>query len=267
MSKRSFDHKQIKKARNFVVISYQRTGSTFFVSTLNKIDGIVCHSELFNNGLESFRNSVFDDTILPELNFINKMLGVNRVEKLFKYKKKYPGRFLKHIYNYRDGCTGFKLFPNQNDLILQRILKDHSVKKMILIRENLIRSFVSKNIALKTGKWGKYKGEDVSLEKISLDTDRFLKYAQSIQKRFKNIESTLRDSNQPYLKFTYEQISNRFPIEQICTFLQVSEPDVVPEINQVRQNPFSLSEMVENYEEVVRKLENTDYKKYLSDSD
>lgn len=263
MNKTSPENKQIERGVKFVVISYQRTGSTFFVSTLNKIDGVVCHSELFNNGFDSFVNSVFDDALLPELNMFDKLLGVSRFEKLFRYKKVNPVRFLDNIFRYRNGTTGFKLFPGQNEIILNKILKDRSVKKIILVRKNVIRSFVSREVALKTGKWGRYKNEDLSLVKITMDTDRFMDYERNIKDRFSKIESVLNDSAQNYLKLTYEQISSSYPLNQVCAFLEIPKPDALPDINQVKQNPFPLSEMIENYNEVRQFFNNTDYIKFL----
>jgi len=251
----------------FAVISYQRTGSTFFVSKLNTIQGVVCHSELFNNGFHSFENSIFDPELFLELSLFDKLTGRSQAEKLFKFKNKEPLRFLHHIFSYRDEPTGFKIFPGQNKSVLHHILKDRSVKKIVLIRENLVRSFISREIALKTGEWGKYNKNDVSLVKISMDVDRFLDYADSVKGRFKQIESILTDSEQPYLKCTYEQISKRFPLEEVCSFLNIPKPDQLPEIDQVRQNPFILSEMIINFKDVKRRLDGTGYSRFLEDSD
>lgn len=251
----------------FAVISYQRTGSTFFVSKLNTIHGVVCHSELFNNGFHSFANSIFDPNLFLELSLVDKLSGRSQAEKLFKFKNKEPLRFLHHIFSYRDEPTGFKIFPGQNELILRQILDDTSVRKIVLIRENLLRSFVSRQIALNTGEWGKYNKDEVSLVKISMDVDRFLDYADSVKGRFRNIESVLTDSEQSYLKCTYELISKRFPSEEVCSFLNISKPDQLPEIDQVRQNPFTLSDMIINFEEVKLRLHGTEYSRFLEDSE
>lgn len=74
-----------------------------------------------------------------------------------------------------------------------------------------------------------------------MDVDRFLNYAELVKGRFRNIESILTDSEQSYLRCTYEQISKRFPSKKVCSFLNVTKPDELPELDQVRQNPFTLS--------------------------
>jgi len=250
----------------FAVISYQRTGSTFFVSMLNGIDGVVCHSELFNRGLKTFGDCVFDPKLLPELNFFEKLTGRTKAEKLFRFKKRDPLGFLNHVYSYRDAATGFKIFPGQDDSVFNHILEERSIRKIILTRNNLLRSYVSRTIAHKTGIWGRHKGEEASLEKVSVDTERFLEYARRIKDRFGAIEAGLEAANQRYLKCTYEQITESYPAREICTFLDIPVPGTVPEISWIRQNPFALSDMIENYSEVKNALEGTEFQTFLADS-
>jgi len=249
----------------FVVISYQRTGSTFLVLTLNELDGVICHSELFNPGKDAFTNSIFDKNIYQDLNLFDKLFNKKKEDKLFILKNRNPEKFLRRIYNQNAQAVGFKIFPGQNDLILDTLIFDRSVKKILLERKNLLRSYVSKKIAENTGLWSQSKDKEVILKKTEVDIDRFFAYSNMIDEGMNSIREKLTGTKQQVLELTYEEITTTFPLKKLTQFLEIENAKHIPEVNQKKQNPFPLSEMILNYDELSEHLNNTEYEKYLFD--
>jgi hypothetical protein len=50
-------------------------------------------------------------------------------------------------------AAGFKIFRGHNDIALSHILADNGIKKIVLQRENVLASYSSLLIAVKTGHW------------------------------------------------------------------------------------------------------------------
>lgn len=253
------------KKNKFVIISYQRTDSTFFAMTLNKMEGVVCHSELFNSDKQAFKNSIFDPGILPSENFLDKVMGITREDKLFKLKNKNPEKFLQRIFNQHADTIGFKIFPGQNDSILDLIISDKDVKKILLGRKNLLRCYVSKQIAVKTGIWSRYKGEKSAMEKIDVNINSFITYSKRINETMNSIKNRLIESDQNYQELTFEEITSGFPLKKISRFLNIEKINGVPKVNQKRHNPFPLSDMILNYGELTSYFANIVYEKFLTE--
>lgn len=239
----------IKKTK-FVIISYQRTGSTYLVSILNQLEGVVCHSELYNRSLDAFKFSIFDSQILPSQNWFDKLLRISPEEKLYKLKNQNPEEFLQRIFNQNSNAIGFKIFPGQDDSIMNLLISDPEIKKILLIRKNLLRCYVSQQIALKTQKWSRHKGEDIVLERIAIDVNSFNAYMNKIKKRMAAIREALISNDQNYLEITFEDITSNFPIKKISQFLELGDVQEVPDVNLERQNPFPLEKIILNYGEV-----------------
>ena len=257
-------YKSNKKIK-FVIITYQRTGSTFLSLTLNGLEGVICHSELFNNGKQAFINSIFDTGLLPKITFLDKILGTDSAEKLFKFKSKQPIKFLEHIYEQDAHAIGFKIFPGQNDSVLDSILQNKGIKKIVLERKNLLNGYVSKQIAKKTGVWSKYMGEGTQLEKVKINVDSFIRYVNLIESSIEKVRDTLQSSNQEFLELYYEEMIYAFPLKKIANFLELIEYDSIPKVDQIKQNPYSLPEMIANFDDVQAELSNTNYEKYLQE--
>ena len=250
----------------FTIISYPRTGSTYLVKVLNNCSSLTCFSELFHSDKDAFKRSFLDNELTVSRNIFDNFKSISKIEKLFDLRNKNPFKFLSMVFSSGSTAVGFKIFPGQNDVVLDKLLGDKTINKIILIRENLIRSFVSEQVALKTGKRDRFsQDEKPVLNKIMFDVDLFNKYAEKIQLQFSNYENYLRSTNQEYLKLSYEEITDVFPVKKISRYLGLDLNDIVLSVKQEKQNPFPLIDMLINYTEVKAKLENSKWQKYLVD--
>jgi|SRR5690625_1447612 len=256
---------EVVRQKEFVIISYHRTGSTFLALKLNSFENVVCHSEIFNRGLKSFVNSIFDDGILPQKSLADRLLRISPEEKLFKLKNRDPEKFLQLVFSQKADAIGFKIFQNQDDSILNRLIFDRGISKIILIRKNMLRSYVSYCIARETGVWSKHKGATVKLARVDINFEEFLEFFNKNNQFIRNVEKKLTDSDQHYLNLSFEEITTAFPLDKIESFLGIQAVLGDAEVEQVRQNPFSLKEIIINYDEIFQKLNDHNMKYFLED--
>jgi len=248
----------------YVIISYPRTGSTYLVKVLNSCSNIICHSEIFHTDYKSFSRSFLDNSVLPKLDLFDKIKKLDVIEKLFKLRNTKPLKFLDHIFSTNADAVGFKIFPGQNDRILEYLIRDTSVRKIILNRKNLVRSYVSEQLAMESGRWDRYKNEQISLPtKVNISIDEFERYVNSIKGNISKIENQLSYGSQPFLKISYEDIFTQFPARKISDFLGVDFVNMSFDVDQEKQNPFPLNEMIENYEEFESALQETNWRQFL----
>jgi len=258
--------------KKFVVLSYPRTGSTLLVKSLNNIVDIVCHSEIFHNNFDAFSRAFLDRQIInrrlskPGLSFL---LNEKRVlTKLFKLKNNQPQQFLDEIYRCKAIATGFKLFPGQKDEQLSKLLDSKDVHKIVLERTNRLRSYISEQISLKTNKWDLYRGEKPVRVQVTVDLYDFFRYKKKIDEYIGKTEDQLRITNQRYLKLTYDKILDSFPYEEIFELLAIPDKPVKTyDVNQKKQNPYSLKELIKNYDEVETELHKNGLEHFLKMND
>lgn len=244
---------------NFVIISYPRTGSTYLVKVLNTAKNLSCYSELFHSDFSAFSRSFLDEESIP---FINTLFGkTNDLYRLYKFRNRNPLKFLNKIF--RKGNNGFKIFTNQNEAVLIELLNDKNVKKIFLNRENVLRNYVSHRLAKTTGKWDRLNNEKPKLNTIIVDIEDFLDFESNNLNIFNTYKEILKKENQNWLDLTYEEITKSFPVKKIETFLGIDLSDITLEVNQKKQNPFSLKKLIENYIELKKALEDNKINHYL----
>ena len=91
----------------------------------------------------------------------------------------------------------------------------------------------------------------------------FLTYTSSKLESLKALENQCNADGQETLRLTYEDITTDFPVDDIGEFLGVDLGDIRQEVALQKQNPFSLKEMVTNYEELMTALEGTPWERSL----
>lgn len=252
----------------FIVLSYPRTGSTFLVKKINTIEDIVCHSEIFHNHFDAFSRAFLDRQIINR--HLNKpvfgfLLNEKRVlKKLFKLKNSQPQRFLEEIYQCKATAIGFKLFPGQNDVQFSKLLDKKDVHKIVLERKNRLRSYISEQISIKTNKWDLYHGEKPVKVQVTVDPNDFFRYKKKIDEYVGRIENHLKLTNQCYLKLTYDQILDSFPNDKLFELLAIPDKPVqTNDVNQKKQNPYSLNELIKNYDGVKVELQKKGFEHFL----
>jgi hypothetical protein len=162
--------------------------------------------------------------------------------------------------------VGFKVFYNHlTEEEWQKLLAYRDLKIIHLTRRNRLRTVISLEIAFKTGHWTNSRTSSAPKEKrVSLDPTKLIKRLEQIEEG--EMDTRCRFNDRPILEVVYEELvrSPRQVFESVSTYLRVDgiDPD---KIRLRRQNPESLQQLIVNYDEVKRALQDTKFAEYLND--
>jgi LPS sulfotransferase NodH len=158
--------------------------------------------------------------------------------------------------------VGFKLFIGHNTEILNHVLADKKVKKLLLIRKNIVRLYVSTQIAAMTGEYCKLVNQNAESKRpsyIYFDIQAFLSFAHQIEEFYSNCEATMIETGQKFFKIYYPDILNNSTQNKILKFLEVRQDVGGMHSKFMQQGDYQLKDIISNYEEVSRSLVNTKY--------
>lgn len=270
----------------FVIFSHPRSGSTLLCSILTSHPDILCHSELFCHnkiGYAGGFQKIYGNSIEKEISredLVSGRVGIDTVEG----RNRFPENFLIKIWqnSFDNKVVGFKLFQNQNKNVADLLVRDKNIKKILMLRQNKIRCYVSQLIAKKTGKWSIDKNETinknrnmqsaidlkVTSKKVTVDVDKLNKWSQQYDRYFDYLRKCLVDTNQCFIEVTYEDLvgSNRESVKsRLLEFIGVSAQFSHLQGTIKKQNPEKLSDLISNFDELKEKLVGTELEPMLSD--
>lgn len=240
--------------RRFVILGIGRTGSGFLCRMLDRQNDIVCASELFNH-LEPF--------------FLN-----TRIQKFVAMSKEErdndPREFIRRFWSFETAgaCLGFKMFFNHDAQILDDLVSDPSVKKIVLDRRNKVKRFVSWSVARETRRWTKLDSTPIQQARVKIAPEILLKNVRKYDRIYEDVRLRLATSNQKYLEIYYEDLVGDEKIDCLtdaaeylgCRNIDKSlwRTDVI-----FKQNSDNLAEIIENYEELKLGLSGTELEQFL----
>jgi LPS sulfotransferase NodH len=235
------------KFRYFVLLADMRTGSNLFESTISLYDDIACYGELFNphfiGGPKKPSLTTIDiaERDADPVAVIENIIGQNP----FK-------------------LTGFRLFSDHSLKVLNHVLADPTCAKIIL-RRNPLDSFISHQIASKTGQW---QLRDLAVRratKIQFQIDKFQLYLERKIANYEKLNRALQQSGQTAFHIAYEDMARIETFNGVAKFLGADQKLTTFATAIKRQNPADLREKVINYDEMRTQL--VDLNHFESDSD
>ena len=240
----------------FIVLSTQRSGSAFLVTSLASHPAIECHREIFlrkNRNEDSYRT--YRRSSLP------RMLG-----HAFKRRSSISG-FLDQLYHDCAGiqATGFKLMYTQIRQFPEvlPVLESHDVSVIHLVRRNFLRLETSRRVAEKRGIY--HSKEQLKPVTIKLDPAALLEEFSEMDSSISRHAAMF--SSRPYMEITYESLLGNFDQEsrRLQEFLGVSPvAELTTELVRVNSRP--LADIIENYREIAGALSGTAYAGMLEES-
>ena len=134
----------------FVIIASKRTGSSHLVNMVGAHPEILCNGNSFHpkNVWVFWPEADLTRDVKAELQNLRQTNPLGLLERIFSTSYGRP-----HV--------GFKIFKDQCDEVLQKVIEDGAVKKIILYRKNVLANFSSMLAAIKTGKFGVREGREV----------------------------------------------------------------------------------------------------------
>lgn len=246
----------------FVIVSAPRTGSTLLVKTLNSLDGIRCHGELFNLAKVRSYQDGFDPFIASSSE------RQDRDKRLLQARNYDPVGFAQDVLLNKSAATGFKMLynaflnPRWND-VTQSLLATVDIRFIHLTRKNSLRRYVSEKILQAGGpNHSQAGGKSNNPLKVYIDINAFLQRSTEIDAEVEKVSSVLENHN--VLDISYERLSDNtaMTVAHVCQFLNLKiEPScIVPALQKV--GLADLRDSVSNYQEL---LENDTTRALLCD--
>ncbi len=225
-----------------------------------------CGSSVLGFMLAQHPDIYWDHEIIRRMKFCNNEIQNNPIKyieyKMFSDKSKYYGFETKkrHLND---------KFLNMQLLEYVEILKNMGITHFInLQRKNYLRKNVSNLVGKKTKKF--QSKLDAKLTKVVIEVTTtnseniLLKEYDNFDKYYNKVDSLLEKENS--IKLTYEDDILHNPYvayQKIIDFIGLDS--FKPQITLKKQNPFSLTEMIENYDEVKKTLTGTKYEWMLEE--
>ena len=231
----------------FVILAAPRTGSNMLCTLLNSHPEILCHHEIFN-----------PEGIFYALGLRDGSFNLGTIEERDSDPEAFLGRAWESSCGYK--CVGFKLTHRQNETIFYKVLMDPKVKKIILRRENRIKTFVSWLMSQKTGQWELYSqpGLTANRPKVKVDLRVLRQHIEYNHAYYSEIENYLTDSSQPFLRTVYEHLFCDEERLRLTNFLGVSADVSRLKIESVKQNSCDLRDLVSNYSEIEKEFDGSE---------
>ncbi|MBE9126705.1 MULTISPECIES: Stf0 family sulfotransferase [unclassified Coleofasciculus] len=234
----------LKKANNptnkFVIFCQGRTGSTLLYSLLNSHPKIHCDDEILENRV-----------LFPVL-----------------YVEGRCAKIKQPVYGFR--VKIYQLINNQgkNPEAFLFNLHKNGWKIIYLKRKNILRQAVSRMLANRKNQWHltSQDKKNKTPSKAYIDCDELIKQIQDGEMYLEKEKEVLDNLNLPYITILYEDDllkteKHQETLNRIFDYLGLSSIPVKTQL--VRTTSDQLSDFIENYEEVVKAVRQTNYAEFL----
>ncbi len=207
-------------------------------------------------------------------------IGIDTVEGRDRSPESFIVKVWKHNFGHK--AVGFKVIRGQNQNAVDLLIRDKNVKKILLLRQNKIRCYISILIVKQTGVWsisqdgfaykdGKIQREEsikIPSKKVTVNVDKLKNWSKEYDRYFEELRQRLVDTEQSFVELTYEDLvglKTESVNSRLLEFIGVTEqPCHLGGITK-KQNPEKLSDLISNFDELKEKLVGTELEPMLFD--
>ncbi|MFW2588510.1 sulfotransferase family 2 domain-containing protein [Sagittula sp. SSi028] len=215
---------------SFVVLAEMRTGSNFLEANINGFDGLSCFGEAFNPHFIGYPQTA-------------DILGITQ-----DMRDRDPMRLLNQIRMATPGALGgFRYFHDHDARVLDTILTDPKIAKIVLTR-NPLDSYVSWKIARATGQWKLTNVKRRKEAQAHFDAREFEEHVAALQSFQVHILNTLQSTAQTAFYVAYEDLQDLDVMNGLARWLGASDQKDSLNSSLKRQNPEPITQKVENPE-------------------
>lgn len=227
----------------FVIVGARRTGSNWLCTLIDSHPAILCHHELFNPAGIFYAQRLRDSALC---------LGS------VSERDADPVNFLDRIWRHSAGhrCVGFKMTHGQAESVLERVLADPAVRKIVLRRHNRVKTCVSEKVAELLGSWEVYDEADLPVRRprVDLDPRELREHAARNERFYERVEASIEGTGQACLRVDYENLQSPEEQARLLRYLDAVPGDAPLEPTSVKQNPVDLREVVRNFDALAEAL-------------
>jgi LPS sulfotransferase NodH len=287
----------VTEPTKFVLLTTQRSGSTFIRLWLNDHPSVRCYSEIFlrtYSAVDGFkyyceanvlRKILYYALCRPYLtksshNFVSKQLIRKYLNELY-FNPYFTAPWTdiitwKDWENYQprqnlgiERAVGFQLMYDQLDdyEYLKKWVISNNVRILHLVRKNILKLCLSRLVARETGRVHSFEQntKNTPFRRIFVDPTKILPQMRHILKKREWISAMF--ASNASVEFSYEDFFSNYTVvsAKIFSFLGVKNVKLkFPNIEKV--NPDSIEELIENYEEIAMTLKGTPFEQFLDQS-
>lgn len=211
----------------FVIFAEMRTGSNLLEASLNQVPGLQCHGECFNPHFVGYPNR-------------EETLGVT-----LPAREADPVALLDRL-RAAPGLNGFRYFHDHDPRILQPLLEDPRVAKIVLTR-NPAESYVSLLIARQTGQWKLGDARHLKTSQVRFDSAEFEAHLGALQEFQLQLMRGMQLAGQAAFYVDYEDIQDVEVLNGLIRFLGAPAELAALPRTLVKQNPEPMEEKVVNF--------------------
>ncbi len=237
----------------FIVLTTQRSGSSYLCSLLDNHPGISCTQEVF---LPRNTNEITYRTW--------RTASIGRELKHWFKRQDAVNAYLAQLYGKQPSLQafGFKLMYGQAKRYPEVVdwCGRNNVRVVHLIRQNALKMVVSRHVAQKRGVYLSTRTMDPVT--VSIDTRRLIHQLQQSDRLVQRHRELFSDL--PCLEVSYEAMmaDRDRQLQDILTFLDC-EVNLHLSTELVKTSSDSLASLIENYDEVCQALIGSRFEKYL----
>lgn len=214
----------------FVVLAGMRTGSNLLEECLAAMPGLTSHGELFNP------------------HFFGKPKAREQFGFTLEARDENPLNVIEALKAGTDGLPGFRLFHDHDPRVIDHVLSDRRAAKIVLTR-NPIDSYVSLQIARKTGQWWLGDLASARSAKVAFDKDDYVAFRNSLNRFQDKLRRALQTTGQTAFYIDYADLADSDILNGLGQFLSAKGPPDVTRVRAKVQNPTPLADRLTNPDE------------------
>jgi hypothetical protein len=217
-----------------VITCFGRTGASWLCQLLNSHPSILCHGELFNPKRCGWTGGHLANAALARA-----WTETRRDEN--------PAAFIEAVFADHRGheSVGFKQLNWHQPGLLGDLVREPSIRKVILRRENRVRAFVSRARAELTG-WYAHRTYDQL--QVRLDPEELLAFADRYDRFYADMR--VQTLGSPTLFVSYEDLGAPATHSTLVDFLGVRSGDLPLSATIRPQSSGSLRRAIVNFDEL-----------------
>jgi len=235
----------VEKETKFVVLTTNRSGSTWLMSTLNSLPQVTAQGELFLPRIRVKDRRWDSDFSRPRF--------IETKSKGLAFRPFSVFAYLSDLYR-TPGTVGFKLMYAQlrsYPEILAYLIR-HRIRVVHLIRRNHLDVLLSYAIKAKIGQAHLLSGQSAPDDiHVELDSENLIGRLEWLQKQQTMARKLLRWSRLPHLEVSYEDLlRDQAHFYLIWDFLSIQSKEQTPQSTLVKIRREGQRDVISNYDQV-----------------
>lgn len=242
----------------FVVLTTNRSGSVWVMSTLNSLPGVTAQGELFLPRTRVSENRWDSYFAIPRF--------IEAKSKGFSLRPFSVFSYLNNLYR-TSGIIGFKLMYNQLGLYPEILvyLIWHRIRVVHLVRHNHLDVLLSYAFKAEIGQAHLLSGQSAPENiQVTLDTENLVKQMERLEKKQNLARRLLRWFGLPHMEIAYEDLlHDQSNFLLIWKFLSITPEEHIPESTLIKIRRGDHRQVISNYDEIKEVLASSKFASLL----